>query len=176
MLADLLPGTRVRDVTLVGVYALAIALSAQIAFSLPGTPVPVTAQTFVVLLGAAALGTRRAAAGGALFLGLGLAGVPWFAVTGGATIGYLVGFVAAAAIVGACARRGMLASWRGAATAMVLGELAILGFGVVGLMLVLGLGLQAALAAGALPFLLGDAVKLAAATALLPATQRLLQR
>lgn len=176
VLADLLPGARTRDAALVAVYALAIVASAQLAFPLPGTPVPVTAQTFVVLLGAAALGTWRAALGGALFLGLGLAGVPWFAVTGGATVGYLVGFVAAAAIVGALARRGWLASWRGAASAMLLGELVILALGTVGLMAVLGLSPVAAVAAGVVPFLVGDAVKVAAATILLPPTQRLLDR
>lgn len=176
VLADLLPGARVRDAILVGVYALAIVASAQVAFPVPGSPVPVTGQTFVVLLGAAALGTSRAALGGSLFLGLGLAGVPWFAVTGGASVGYLVGFVAAAAIVGWCARRGWLATWRGAAAAMVLGDLAILALGTVGLMLVLGMSLPAAFTAGVVPFVLGDAVKIAAATALLPVTQRLLER
>lgn len=174
VLADLLPGARVRDAILVGTYALLIVASAQVAFPLPGTPVPVTAQTFVVLLGAATLGTTRAAIGGALFLGLGLAGVPWFAVSSGATLGYLVGFVAAAAIVGWCARRGWVATWRGAAAAMALGEAAILAFGVAGLMLMFGMSPWEAVAAGVVPFLIGDAVKLAAATALLPGTQRLL--
>jgi biotin transport system substrate-specific component len=176
VLADLLPGARVRDALLVGIYALAIVASAQVAFPVPGSPVPVTGQTFVVLLGAAALGTTRAALGGSLFLGLGLAGVPWFAVTGGATVGYLVGFIAAAAIVGWCARRGWVATWRGAASAMVLGELAILSLGTIGLMLVLGMDLPTAFAAGVVPFLIGDVVKIAAATALLPVTQRLLDR
>jgi biotin transport system substrate-specific component len=176
VLADLLPGARIRDAILVGIYAIAIVASAQLAFPVPGSPVPVTGQTFVVLLGAAALGTTRAALGGALFLGLGLAGVPWFAVTGGATVGYLVGFVAAAAIVGWCARQGWVATWRGAAAAMVLGEVAILALGTVGLMLVLGMSLPAAFAAGVVPFLIGDAAKIAAATALLPVTQRVLER
>lgn len=176
VLADLLPGALVRDVALVGAYALAIAASAQLAIPLPGTPVPVTAQTFVVLLGAAALGTGRAALGGGLFLGLGLVGVPWFAVTGGATYGYIVGFVAAAAVVGWLARRGWLATWRRAAVTMMIGDAVILMLGAIGLMLVLGHGPATAVRLGIVPFLVGDALKVALAAVLLPPTQRLLDR
>lgn len=176
VLADLLPGARVRDAVLVGLYAFAIAASAQIAFPLPGTPVPVTGQTFVVLLGAAALGTRRAALGSALFLGVGLLGVPWFAATGGATLGYIFGFILASAVVGRFARSGFVDTHIGAAMAMIVGNLAIYACGVPVLMAVTGLGFPAALAAGVAPFLVGDAAKIAAATALLPFAQRLLPR
>jgi biotin transport system substrate-specific component len=176
VLADLLPGERVRDVVLVGTYALAIALSAQVAFPLPGTPVPVTGQTFVVLLGAAALGAGRATAGASLYALVGLVGVPWFAVSSGASLGYVAGFVAAAWLVGRLARAGRLATWRGAATAMVAGNLVIYALGAGVLALVVGVGPSAALTMGVAPFLLGDLVKVAAATALLPATQRLLRR
>lgn len=176
VLADLLPGARVRDAVLVGLYAYAIAASAQIAFPLPGTPVPVTGQTFVVLLGAAALGTRRAAVGAGLFLGAGLLGVPWFAVTGGATLGYIFGFVLASAVVGRMARRGFVDTHTRAAATMVAGNLAIYACGVPVLMAVTGLDPAAALAAGVAPFLIGDAVKVAAATALLPFAQRLVHR
>lgn len=176
VLADLLPGARVRDAVLVGVYALAIAASAQVAFPLPGTPVPFTGQTFVILLGAAALGTGRAALGGGLFLGLGLAGVPWFAVTGGASYGYIVGFVGAAAVVGYFARRGWLASWPRTAAAMLAGNALILGLGAIGMMLVLGYGPRTAISVGVVPYLIGDALKVALATALLKPTQRLLAR
>jgi biotin transport system substrate-specific component len=176
VLADLLPGARVRDSVLIGVYALAIAASAQLAVPLPGTPVPLTGQTFVVLLGAAALGTARAAIGGGIFLGIGLLGVPWFAVTSGATYGYIVGFVAAAAVVGWFAERGWLTTWSRAAVAMVAGNLTILALGAIGMMLVLGSDPSAAIAAGVVPFLVGDAIKVALATALLPPTQRLLDR
>lgn len=176
VLADLVPGTRVRDAALVAVYALAIAASAQVALPLPGTPVPVTGQTFVVLLGAAALGTRRAAVGGGLFLVAGIAGVPWFAATGGATLGYIIGFVLAAAVVGRFARAGLVDTHLGAAAAMVAGNLAIYACGVPVLILVTGMDLLPALGAGVVPFLLGDAVKVAAATAVLPVAQRLLPR
>jgi biotin transport system substrate-specific component len=176
VLADLLPGERVRDVVLVGTYALAIALSAQVAFPLPGTPVPVTGQTFVVLLGAAALGTGRATIGASLYALVGLVGVPWFAVSSGASLGYVAGFVAAAWVVGRFARAGRLATWRGAAAAMVAGNLVIYVLGASVLALVVGVGPSTALAMGVVPFLLGDLVKVAAATVLLPATQGLLHR
>ncbi len=176
VLADLLPGARVRDAVLIGVYALAIAASAQIAVPLPGTPVPVTGQTFVVLLGAAALGTHRAALGAGLFLGAGLVGVPWFAATGGATVGYIVGFVLAAFVVGRLARARVVDSHLGTAGVMVLGNVAIYACGVPVLMLVTGMGFEAALVAGVVAFLIGDAAKIALATAVLPYAQRLLPR
>jgi biotin transport system substrate-specific component len=176
VLADLLPGDRVRDVALVGAYALAIAASAQVAFPLPGTPVPVTGQTFVVLLGAAALGAGRASIGASLYALVGLLGVPWFAVTSGASLGYVAGFVAAAWLVGRAARAGLLGTWRGAAAAMIAGNLVIYALGATVLAFVLGVGPRAALAMGVVPFLLGDLVKVAAATALLPVTQRFLDR
>jgi biotin transport system substrate-specific component len=176
VLADLLPGTRVRDAMLVSGYALAIAASAQLAFPLPGTPVPVTGQTFAVLLGAAALGTRRATLGGLLYAVIGLLGVPWFAGGGPHTLGYVAGFVLAGALVGWSARAGRLRSVAGAASTMVAGNAVIYAAGVTGLVLVLGLDTRAAISAGVVPFLVGDLVKIAAATALLPAVQRAVER
>jgi len=170
VLADLVATNRVRAVAVVGGFVLALAAGAQVAIPLPGTPVPITLQTFVVLLGAAALGPRRAVTGVAAYVGFGLVGVPWFAVVGGATSGYLVGFVVAAAIVGGVARTGAGRSVRSAAGLMVLGNVVIHAGGVAGLMLVVGLELPAAIAAGTVPFLIGDAVKLLAATVLLPLT------
>ena len=80
VLADVLPGDRVRDAVLVVGFAAFTGLAAQVAVKLPFTPVPVTGQTFAVLLGAAALGWGRALAGMVLYLGLGLTPwVPWFA-------------------------------------------------------------------------------------------------
>jgi len=173
VLADLLPGSRVRDAVLVTVFAAVIGLSAQLAVPLPFTPVPVTGQTFAVLLGAAALGAGRATLGTSLYLVLGVAGVPWFTGTGGASFGYIVGFVAAALIVGRLARLGNDRTVARTVALMVVGNLAIYAFGVTGLALVLDVGLGEALALGVVPFLIGDAVKLALATALLPATWRL---
>ena len=172
VLADLLPGALVRDAGLVLGFAVAIGLSARLVVPLPFTPVPVSGQTLAVLLGAAALGARRAGLGTALYLALGVAGLPWFTGTGGATLGYILGFVAAALVVGRIAERGAGRTVGGALAAMVVGNVVIYAFGAGFLALYLGIGAGEALALGVLPFLLGDAVKIALATALLPATWR----
>jgi biotin transport system substrate-specific component len=173
VLADLLPGALVRDAALVGGFALAIGLSARLAVALPGTPVPVTAQTLVVLLGAAALGARRAGLGASLYLVLGLAGTPWFTVTGGATLGYIVGFVAAAALVGRLASSVTSRSVMGTTLLMVVGNVIIYAFGASYLAVHLGIGIAQAVTLGVMPFLIGDAVKIAVAAALLPASWRM---
>jgi biotin transport system substrate-specific component len=173
VLADLLPGALARDVALAGGFALAIGLSARLALPIPGTPVPVTAQTLVVLLGAAVLGARRAGLGAVAYLALGLAGTPWFTATGGATLGYIVGFIAAAAVVGRLAATTGTRSVLGTAGLMALGNLVIYAFGVSFLALYLGIGAVEALTLGAVPFLIGDAVKVAIAAALLPASWRM---
>lgn len=172
VIADRFASTRVRDVAMILGFALAIALSAQVAFPLPGTPVPVTGQTFMVLLGAAALGPRRATLGAALFLVIGIAGVPWFTTTSGATLGYIGGFVLAAWLVGTLARRGWVNSFAGAAGAMIVGNVVIYALGVSVLAIIAGLSFNQALLAGAVPFLIGDAVKIALASVMLPFVQR----
>lgn len=172
VLADVPAASRTRDVVLVLGFAIAIALSAQVAVPLPFSPVPVTGQTFAVLLGAAALGPVRAASGTTLYLAAGVAGLPWFAVSGGATVGYLVGFVAAGVLVGRWARAGADRTPTRAVALMVAGNLVIYALGVTGLMVVTGMGVSASVTAGVVPFLVGDALKIAAAAALLPATWR----
>ena len=117
VLADALPGDRVRDAVLVLGFAAFTGLAAQVTVKLPFTPVPNTGQTFAVLIGAAGLGWRRALAGMVLYLALGLTPwVPWFAEgRGGAdmvqapSFGYIVGFLVAAALVGWLAGRGWTA-------------------------------------------------------------------
>lgn len=176
VLADLVPGERVRDAVLVGVFAMIIGLSAQVAVPLPFTPVPVTGQTFAVLLGAAALGAGRATLGAGLYLGLGFAGIPWFAATGGASTGYIVGFVLASVVVGRLARKGNDRTVTRTFLLMVLGNLVIYAVGVPVLSAVLGVGLREGLLLGAVPFLIGDLAKIALAVAVLPATWKLVDR
>jgi biotin transport system substrate-specific component len=177
VLGDVIPGERVRDVLLTLGYAGAIGVSAQIAFPLPFTPVPVTGQTFAVLLGAIVLGMGRAATGGALYLGLGIAGVPWFAPTGGgASMGYIVGFLVAAAVVGKIAERGQARGPLSVAGVMVVGNVIIYAFGAAVLGVMLSMNATQALMAGVVPFLIGDALKIAAATALVPAAWKLVHR
>ena len=100
VLADVVPGARVRDVLLVVGGAMFVGLFAQIAIPVAGSPVPVTGQTFAVLTVGAALGWQRGAASLALYMVAGLAGVPWYANGesgfGLPTFGYVIGFVFAA--------------------------------------------------------------------------------
>jgi biotin transport system substrate-specific component len=175
VLGDAIPGERVRDVLLTLGYAAAIGVSAQLV--IPLQPVPITGQTFAVLLGAIVLGLGRAAVGGGLYLSLGVAGVPWFAPTGGgASLGYIFGFVAAAIVVGLIADRGYARGPVSVAMTMVLGNVIIYAAGVPVLAYVLSLGTTEALAAGVVPFLIGDALKIAAATALVPLAWKLTHR
>jgi biotin transporter BioY len=175
VLADLLPGSLVRDALLVLGAAALTGLAAQI--SIPLVPVPVTLQTLTVLLAGAALGPLRGGASMLLYLVVGAAGVPWFAEqhSGFAlpTIGYVVGFVAAAAVVGALARRGADRTVRGTVAIMVAGNLIIYAVGVPWLMAALQLDLATGLDYGLWPFLVGDGLKIALAAGLLPMAWRL---
>lgn len=172
VLADVPAASRTRDVVLVVAYAVAIALTAQVAVPLPFSPVPVTGQTFAVLLGAAALGPARAASGATLYLAAGVAGLPWFAASSGATVGYLVGFVLAGMLVGRWARAGADRTAIQSVALMAAGNAVIYTLGVAGLLVVADMSVTAAITAGVVPFLVGDALKIAAAAALLPATWR----
>ena len=175
VLADLVAGSAIREVSLVVGYAAYIGLFAQIIVHLSFTPVPITGQTFAVLIGAAALGWARAGAGSLLYAVAGMAGIPWFAsATGGLKIasspsfGYIVGFVVCSMLVGMLAKAGWDRKFIGTASAMVLGNVVIYGFGVAWLAASIHVPASKAIALGMTPFLAGDLVKLVLATALLP--------
>ena len=167
--------TWLRDLSLIALGAALMALLAQVRIPLPFTPVPLTGQTFGVLLVAAALGSKRGAASMALYMALGAFGLPVFAggaaglsYMTGATLGYLIGFVLAAYVVGGLAERGLERSVRTSLLPFLVGTLIIYLCGVTWLTVLLG-SLTKAFAAGLVPFLLGDAIKLVAATLALPA-------
>ncbi|RJL33461.1 biotin transporter BioY [Bailinhaonella thermotolerans] len=180
VLSDLIPGRVARDVALVAGAAVLTGIAAQISIPIPGTPVPVSMQPFAVLLAGAALGPVRAAAGMLLYLAVGMAGMPWFAEGasgwGMPTFGYILGFAAAATLVGALAKRGWDRSILGTVGAMALGTLAIYALGVPWLMGSTGMDLGTALAKGVVPFLVGDALKIALAAGILPAAWFLTSR
>ena len=175
VLADLLPGGLIRDAALMTGAAALTGLAAQIA--IPLWPVPITLQTLTVLLAGAALGPIRGATAMLLYLGVGAAGVPWFAQqnsgVGFVTFGYVIGFVLAAALVGALARRGADRTVASTMATMVLGNLVIYAIGVPYLAVALGVDLGEAISLGATPFLVGDGLKILLAAGLLPAAWRL---
>lgn len=176
-----LPQSRVVSVLLVVAAAALTAVAAQWRIQLPFTPVPVTGQTFAVLLTGAALGWKLGAAGQGLYLVAGALGAPVFSdnsggveVITGATGGYLIGFVFAAGLVGWLAERRQDRTFATMFTAFLIGSAVIYVFGVVGLMVATGWPLVEAVEKGVVPFLLGDLVKAAAAGLLLPGAWRLL--
>lgn len=184
VLADLVPGAATaavaREVALVAGGAALTGVAAQIAIPLPGTPVPLTLQTFAVLVVGAALGWRRGLLALALYAGAGLAGLPWFAEGQSgwafASMGYVLGFVFAAALVGWLAERGADRRPVPAALIMLLGNLVIYVCGVSVLMSALDVGLGQAVALGVTPFLVTDAIKIVLAAGALPTAWRLAGR
>ena len=166
----LIPGGLVRDVMFTVSGALFIALSAQIAW---GSPVPITGQTLAVLLVGATGGVRRGGVSLLVYLGGGALGLPFFSEAGPATYGYLVGFAAAALVVGFLAERGWDRSYRRAVVAMLAGNVVIYIFGLPWLGYYLNMSLSATLSAGLTPFIPGDVAKLLIAAAVLPSAWRL---
>ncbi|MGO8931844.1 MAG: biotin transporter BioY [Limisphaerales bacterium] len=159
--------------------SLFIALVAQLQILLPFSPVPVTGQTFAVLLLAAIYGSKRGPAAVMTYLTLGFSGLPVFA--GGAfgasrllgpTAGYLAGFLGAAWIVGRLSERGWDRQPWSAAASMIIGNLVIYSFGAAWLSRFVGW--ESVLTTGVLPFLAGDGLKIALATLLLPVGWKLI--
>lgn len=169
------------DAFLVIIATLVTAAAAQIEIRLPWTPVPITGQTFAVLLSGTVLGARRAFLAQSLYLLEGAVGLPFFA--GGAagvaklvgpTGGYLIAFPFAAALTGAFAEHALdRTPWRMFVT-MIAGSVVIFGLGLGQLSrFVPG---DSLLASGLLPFIPGDLFKAALAAAVLPATWKLVDR
>ena len=175
--------SRQRHISLILVGVVVMAASAQFAMRIPGTDVPLTGQTFGVLVTATALGFRRGVASIGLYLLLGLflpiyAGgasgaqhvAAWQAghLVLGATGGYLIGFLFSGALVGRLAELGWDRRYAGALAAMLLGNAVIYVVGLPWLAAALSLGPAQAIAQGLTPFLVGDAVKFALAAAVFP--------
>ena len=182
VLGDIIPANSriqawLRDIALIVTVVGITALAARISFTIPGTVVPVTGQTFGVLLGAASIGPWRGALAQVLYVGLGVLGLPlWaggtagsLAALGGTTGGYLLGFIAASILVGWLARlradRRVLSS----AAAFAAGTVVIYAIGVPWLAVTGGMSLADAAFHGAAIFVAGDLLKALAAGLLLPA-------
>lgn len=163
-----------HHVLLVTAASVFTALAAQLEVRLPFTPVPVTGQTFAVLLTGALLGARRAFWAQALYLAEGCAGLPVFSGGGagalhllGPTGGYLLSFPFAAAVVGALAGRGWDRRFVTMLAAMLLGSVVVFAGGVAGLARFEPA--SALVATGVLPFVPGDLVKATLAAIVFPA-------
>ena len=171
----------VVSLILIAAFACLTAVAARASIPLPFTPVPITLQTLAVLLSGALLGSRAGASAQLAYVAAGAAGLPVgasgnFGMTWvmGPTFGYAIGFVAAAFVTGLMVERGWgKGIWR-LAVAMVFGNLVIYVLGVARLGQFLDGGVQAAIVAGVLPFLIGDAIKIAVAAGVVPSARMLI--
>jgi biotin transport system substrate-specific component len=171
-----------KSAALVVAFSLFVALSAQVAIPLPFTPVPITLQTFAVLLTGALLGSRLGAAALTLYLGEGALGLPFFQGGNGGwlylavspTAGYLLAYPVAAFLTGRLAERGWDRKFPTAAAAIALGSAVVLFGGWLGLLRFYPVA--EAFARGVMPFVAGDLVKIALAAAALPSGWALLRR
>jgi biotin transport system substrate-specific component len=167
----------------VAFVAALTAAAAQLSFPLPFTPVPFTVQPMVVLIGAAALGSRLGAVSQILYLTLGIAGLPVFAFAPelpqglgrllGPSGGYLLAFPAAAFVTGLLAERGFDRRYLTSILAMTVGLTVIFAGGVSWIARIAGL--DAALTTGLYPFIVVDIIKIVAAGVVLPTAWKLLR-
>ena len=174
---------RARHIALIVAGALFIALTANVAIPVPGSPVPLTGQTFSVLLVGGALGMRRGILATSLYLVIGffvpvyaqqasgvshIASVDGGTLVLGATGGYLLGFVIASGVVGRLAELGWDRNLVGAVGAMAIGNVIIYLFGLPWLMAATGMNVAETIKAGLTPFLITDLIKLAIAAGVFP--------
>ena len=184
VLADVVGRTWIRQLAVIAGGAAFVGLSAQIAFYLPWNPaVPLTLQTFAVILTAGALGSLRGVAAMAIYALLGSIGLPWFAQGssgfGGPAFGYIIGFIIAAFVVGRIAESGVTRSFGRSVGLMVLGSVIIYAIGATWLKFSLGVpwfGADSAWAYGVKDFIIGDVIKLLAAAGLLPLAWKALNK
>jgi biotin transport system substrate-specific component len=179
--AALAPLDWTRSVSLAVVFSLLTALAAQIV--IPIGPVPITGQTFAVLLTGALLGSRLGAMAMIVYLAEGAVGLPFFYGGHGGighllgqTGGYLVAFPAAAFITGAFAENGWDKRFITAVAAMAVGSIVILLTGWVWFSAFTNTQLPTAFKLSVAPHIAGDIIKILLAAAAMPAGWALLKR
>ena len=182
VLADTLPGARVRDALLVLAGTALMVLLTQIEIPVPPSPVPITGQTLGVVVCGAALGANRGGLAMLAYIALGFF-LPVYSDGGtgighiwGATGGYLVGFVLAAYVVGRLAELGADRRVLAAFAAFVAGQLVVFGIGVPWLKVSADLSWSTAIHAGFTVFIFGGLVKAVIAGFTTPAAWRLVRR
>ena len=178
--ASVWAGARILSVVFVAVLTAA---AAQLSFPLPFTPVPFTIQPMIVLIGAAALGSRLGALSQILYLTLGIVGLPVFAYSPelpqgfarllGPSGGYLMAYPLAAFVTGLLAERGFDRRYLTSIVAMFVG-LSIVFLGGVSWIARFA-GIDVALATGLYPFIVVDVIKIVAAGLILPTAWKLLR-
>ena len=151
-------GSLTRNLFLSLGFAIITALSAQIRVVIPISPVPITGQTFVVLLAGLVLGSTFGAVSMLMYLFIGMSGLPFFsagvaglAILKSPTIGYIIGFFLAANVIGRFANKPILG--------IALGSVLIYICGVIGLILILNVSVSNAITIGVVPFIIGDVIK-----------------
>jgi biotin transporter BioY len=179
----------VKDIILVLSFTLLIAISAKLKIEIG--PVPITGQTFAVLLSGALLGAKRGALTQIFYLLGGLAGIPWFARGGGIayltspTFGYIIGFILAAFFVGFLCERGFDKKIETTILAMLFGNIIIYIPGLLWLakfacpeanLFCFGVGFKKVLAVGFYPFIVGDLIKLFFAGLILPSGWKIIKK
>jgi biotin transport system substrate-specific component len=177
------PRGLLADLLLVAGGAGLIAASAQVSFKLPFTPVPITGQTFSVLLVGAALGTARGGASALLYVLIGLVAPVYAPGTGygfdtitSASGGYLISYPFVSALTGYLAERNWDRKFSSAVGAMLTGNVVIYLFGLPWLAVVLNTNLEKTLELGLYPFVPGDTFKLYLAALALPGAWKLAGR
>lgn len=181
VLADVVGGSQTRDVLLIVAGALLTTLCAQISIHVPPSPVPITGQTFAVVMAGACLGTRRGGSSQLLYVVAGLAlpiyadGASGWNTVWGPSGGYLVAFPIAAWAIGRFAERGRDRHLLTAFASYVVGQLIIFGIGVPWLKVSANLPWPTAVHDGFTIFIVGGLIKAAAAGLLTPAAWRVLR-
>jgi biotin transport system substrate-specific component len=182
VLADALPGARVRDAVLVLAGALFMVLMAQISIPVPPSPVPITGQTLGVVVCGAALGANRGVLAMALYVAMGLV-LPVYAdgasgpdVIWGATGGYLIGFIIATYAVGYLAERGSDRKVLTAFAAFCVGQLIVFGIGVPWLKVSADMSWATAVHDGFSIFIVGGLIKAAVAAIAVPSAWHLVRK
>jgi len=182
--SSLIPrSTALSNAALVVSGVLGLAVLAQIAVPVPGSPVPVTGQTLGVLILGTAYGSTLGVTTFAMYILVGIAGAPVFANSGhgldriaGATGGYLIGMLVATFILGQFARFRLDQNFLTALPSMLIGTITTFSFGLVWLHQYTGESWNWTIEKGLTPFIVGEVLKIAIAGTSLPAVWRVVNR